>query len=166
MKEPIKPEDIRKGDLIRWEWRQPLPGIETAIEYTAFRDAGSYSPIVDVGQHYLLDRPTPAALLPTEPTLGWVEQDYPSLVGRRLLGVFACGENDRLSEQPAMDEFGHRGKKVNQVYRVAAFTPATAVPTEALDEFRRVFENTAGSLSEQLAAGDRFLAAVDKAANR
>ena len=63
-KTPIEPGDIRKGDLIRKEYRVPL-GAKTAFEYLAGSNGDSYAS--DRGNYFLLDRPKPPVVLPTEP---------------------------------------------------------------------------------------------------
>ena len=64
MKTPIKPEDIRKGDLIRFEYTPPI-GILVAEEYIAPKNeyGSGYS-----ASYYLLERPEP----PFEPYWGMV----------------------------------------------------------------------------------------------
>lgn len=51
MKQEIKPEDIRKGDLIRWERE------EQAHEWRAHHDGDLYDR--HSGRHFLLNRPAP-----------------------------------------------------------------------------------------------------------
>ena len=63
-KTPIEPGDIRKGDLIRKEYRVPL-GAKTAFEYLAGSNGDSYAS--DRGIYFLLDRSKPPVVLPTEP---------------------------------------------------------------------------------------------------
>lgn len=63
MKQPIKPEDIKPGDVLRWE-RETGPGSAYAVEYVASDDLLAWSP--DEGAYYLLDRPVP----PLEPYWG------------------------------------------------------------------------------------------------
>lgn len=65
MKQPIKPEDIKPGDILRWE-RETGPGSAYAVEYVASDDLLGWSP--DEGAYYLLDRPVP----PFEPYWGMV----------------------------------------------------------------------------------------------
>lgn len=60
MKEPIEIADIRKGDLIRFEYDDK----ESAHEYRANFKCEMWG---DRGQHFLLERPTPPVTLPTEP---------------------------------------------------------------------------------------------------
>ena len=114
VKRPIEPADIRKGDLIRWE-QEPSLVSEYAIEYRATED-GYFQSVT--GQHYLLDRPSPPVELPTEPTLGWLENVY----GARILKHWFRGEG--VAE--AFD-----GDRWNFTKEVIAFTPAVAVPKAA-----------------------------------
>lgn len=52
----IDVKDIRKGDLIRFEYAEKRsPGGSSAVEYTSSEDAFPYS--VRAGHHYLLERP-------------------------------------------------------------------------------------------------------------
>jgi hypothetical protein len=61
---PIQPEDIRKGDLIRLEHTKPEH--THAVEYrAAFPGERNYSG-AEV-RYFLLDRPKPPVVLPTEP---------------------------------------------------------------------------------------------------
>jgi hypothetical protein len=146
MKRPIEPADIRKGDLIRWE-QEPSLISEYAIEYRATED-GYFQSVT--GQHYLLDRPSPPVELPTEPTLGWLENVY----GARILKHWFRGEG--VAE--AFD-----GDRWNFTKEVIAFTPAVGVPKVALDELRGallVYLPTAEDVISEVAD---FLAAVDEA---
>lgn len=145
MKRPIEPADIRKGDLIRWE-QEPSLVSEYAIEYRATED-GYFQSVT--GQHYLLDRPTPPVELPTEPTLGWLENVY----GARILKHWFRGEG--VAE--AFD-----GDRWNFTKEVIAFTPAVAVPKAALDELQ-ANHDCSGPLSCLRGHVDDFLAAVDEA---
>jgi hypothetical protein len=60
---PIKHEDIKKGDLIRKEYTGDLA--TRATEYLAVRDAHGYTSAD--GAYFLLERPKPPVVLPTEP---------------------------------------------------------------------------------------------------
>ena len=62
-KTPIEPGDIRKGDLIRKEYRVPL-GVKTALEYVASFSGDAYAS--DKGTYFRLNRPKPYVTLPTE----------------------------------------------------------------------------------------------------
>ena len=63
-KTPIEPEDIREGDLIRVEF--PEGRIEKALEFRAeFHGQIRYSG--SGFAYFLLDRPKPVVVLPTEP---------------------------------------------------------------------------------------------------
>lgn len=120
--------DIRKGDEIHWDdVNRPRghavasPAV-TAIEYKANRDEHEWR---DWGIHRLINRPTPPVELPEEPTLGWATwRDFSKslavwkLRGEALTATDSDGDSKGYSE------------------KVTAFTPATAVPTEALDALR------------------------------
>ena len=136
MKRPIEASEIRKGDLIRLEFDAD----EAATEYRAVKDRegmaqGVYGPttyIAGASRRYLLDRPEPAVELPPEPTLGWLsgpeispllDMWHEEIVTDRgpTAGRYVAGE---ITGTFALDS------------EVTAFTPATAVPTDALDELR------------------------------
>lgn len=157
MKRPIKPSEIRQGDLIRWEAGDnlPYPGY-AAVEITADRDGMGMS---NVGQHYLLDRPTPPVQLPEKPTLGWVTS--PSRGGVDLDFWRYRGPGDRAGEGAwaGIDPDGTpRGYGMKNI---TAFVPATAVPAEALDELRNAAAEW--SLLDPNSIVGKFLAAVDAA---
>lgn len=127
MKRPIEPSEIRKGDLIRWEAGDnlPYPGY-AAVEITADRDGMGMS---NVGQHYLLDRPAPPVQLPSGShfgTLSWVD----GASGGTLTAEWLID-----GKQAEALNFGAILRE-----HVTAFTPATAIPTEALDELREAEE--------------------------
>lgn len=150
MKRPIKARDIIKGDLIRKEYGCEIVNGETALEYRATSDAhGKGGP----GQHFLLDRPEPAVELPTEPTLGWATYRIDDHGEATRLGVtFNAGSSMRLTNWDISVPAS----------RVTAFTPATAVSTEALDRLRvDLFGDP--SHGQLISAVARFLTAVDSA---
>lgn len=161
VKRPIEPSEIKAGDLIRWE----NAAAEVAHEWRASHDGDEFEPHGERdGQHYLLERPEPAVVLPTEHALGWVKWEQ----GDTDLGVWST----RMA--PVADRLD--GVLVNRTYRsdcwnpekVTAFTPATAVPTESLEKLRAA-ENAAesGTLivdwARLVAAVRDFLASVDNA---
>lgn len=153
----IDPADIRKGDAIRFDYTEPFD--VTAAEYVASRDGQGYTTRLNLGNHFLIDRPAPPVALPTEPTLGWATWG-----DEQYLGVFVTrGVNLR-----AVDSEGATGGDRDTV---TAFTPATAVPTEALDELReaqeRAFDLTTDDEKNVCRRGaiEIFLDAVDKAAS-
>ncbi len=147
---PIEPSEIRKGDLIRCEWPDEWPDEVPdehqacrALEYVAPRDNYPWTPDAT---HFLLDRPAPAVELPTEPTLGWVDHaelspQFGAWV-RRGETLYAMRQSDFAASD------------------VTAFTPATAVPTEALNMLRAGCFMTVSEAAEVIA---HFLAAVDRA---
>lgn len=147
---PIEPSKIRKGDLIRREpvKRNSLKAVEYEAEY-----AGHMHGLVDshTDRFFLLDRPAPAVELPTEPTLGWLNGNP------HLLAIWQdCSET--AVRPPAV-----RPVNVPTVFdgdHVKSFTPATAVPTEALNMLRAGCFMTVSEAAEVIA---HFLAAVDRA---
>ena len=161
MKRPIEVADIRAGDLIRWEGE-----CDSAREWRSASNATPWS--TEAGQHYLLDRPEPAVELPTVPTLGWVTvshdgfQHNPAVA---FVGPWQSGSDGMLA---GGYETGCRtlsGTFSGSEF-ITAFTPATAVPTEALDALRADGLTDGCCVGCHLHAAVRtFLAAVD-AANR
>lgn len=156
----IQPRDIRAGDLIReersGEGQESDPSV-VAVEYVATRDRNTRNRFTGERTYYLLDRPAPVVELPTEPTLGWTEYRLGGDSVRRLGCTFNLARCVRLSAwdvDVAADW-------------VTAFTPATAVPTEALDELRAP-EGVINGAGLALAVHRRrrietFLAAIDEA---
>lgn len=148
MKRPIEPADIRAGDLIRCEWPN-----DSASEWRS-KTSGPAGWNAERVSYFLLDRPTPPVELPTEPTLGWLENVY----GARILKHWFRGEG--VAE--AFD-----GDRWNFTKEVIGFTPAVAVPEAALDELRGVLAECSGKVEDEWPhmprAVERFLAAVDEA---
>jgi hypothetical protein len=158
-KTPIDPKDIRKGDLIRNEWADG-----TAFEFRAkhngdnlgaeWRGGGRASFLMGATAHYLLDRPKPPVALPTKPTLAWVDDGR----GRAL----AYWDGSAYADEVTQEELARTFLRA----KITDFTPATAVPTEALNKFREVVErphamplaNWEGEL-----VAHAFLSAVDEA---
>ncbi len=101
--------------------------------------------------------PSPRVNLPTEPTLGWAsgKTEY----GTEVSNAFGSWAQpaDLLNRTGHTYADGH-GLLHLKTRDVTAFTPATAVPTEALDRLREYAANSEHSML----LGD-FLAAVDAA---
>jgi hypothetical protein len=157
MKQPIEPSEIRKGDLIRWESDVVD---ENAEEWRSRHDQPPYRAW---GQHYLLDRPTaPAVELPTEPSLGWL-----TYAGSTIFGTFRRFKaGDAHLDSMKWEATEVRGDDPHNSYSsVTAFTPATAVPTEALNELREAHDGGAGCCigCRAYVSVGHFLAAVDEA---
>lgn len=133
MKQPIEPEDIRKGDLIRYENGDLIRF--RAGEYRAETDGDTWGP--HPGRYFLLDRPKSPVDLPTEPTLGWASfEHHHDHLAETELGVWRHvvhgNGNDTITAA-----IQHQ---IAQADTVTAFTPAVAVPKGALDELREVFD--------------------------
>lgn len=157
VKRPIEPSEIRKGDLIRFE--RLSEGVERAVEFVYEND--NYRSSLASGTYYLLDRPAPAVELPTEPTWGWLtyrDTDFPSANPTVEYGEWKA-RHDRAT---ALDVHGSTSVPLQWV---TAFTPATAVPTEALARLERAMDNWRMDASYGSMATDvsHFLAAVDEA---
>ena len=166
MKQLIDPKNVRKGDLIRWEQtaQSPVWTFE-AVEWTAKRD-GDGKPVTH-GQHYLLDRPKPAVVLPTEPTFGWATWSKAT----PLFGTARAGNAEygmwRLTDR-ATGQFGFvlGGSALFPISasRITAFASATAVPTDALDKLRTAHVcGTFKHVCVRATSACAFLAAVDAA---
>lgn len=141
MKQPIKPEDIRKGDLIRVE----RDG-DNASEYRAYMNSQTSG----WGRYYLLDRPTPPVELPEQGLhLGWLTHD-----GHTDLLMFNFWANRSRIEDASYGSITRES--------VEGWVPAVAVPKSALDEWR-AFHNPRGAKHDRGCRGCRFLAAVDEA---
>ena len=152
MKRPIEPADIRAGDLIRCEWKES----DAAEEWRSPVDAGSTWDPAKV-DHFLLDRPTPPVELPTEPTLGWIYANDERTLA--LVGVRKPGDPDY--DSPIYIRLEPTGGW-DRVKEISAFTSATAVPTDALDQLRGLAD-CSGPLSCLRRHVEVFLAAVDEA---
>ena len=117
---PIEPSEIRSGDLVRKEL-VGHPANYQAIEFIANVDGKAPD---DGSTYYLLDRQKPAVELPTEPTWGWLT----TRESARSLGLWSS-DQDCVHSVPLPSV-----RRVRE--KATAFIPATAVPTEALQEFR------------------------------
>lgn len=126
MKTPIEPSEIRKGDLIRWESGHS----DEAHEYRA--ECAGHNWIGQSETFYLLDRPTPPVVLPTEPTLGWLSVTSLGLGTGSQPGTVLAFVNDR-GEHASVEAYPH-GYWSHEF--VTAFVEATAIPTGVLDAFR------------------------------
>lgn len=174
MKTPIEGSDIRVGDRVMAVDR----GFETTFTVDHIDGGRIYARAGNGGHHpngflwdsqsdwYLLDRPTPPVVLPTEPTLGWLTQSGLDRFGhfrQYIQDESTSGRNDWTAT-----ETDSRGKYRNAYCDVTAFTPATAVPTDALEKLRAA-ENAAesGTLivdwARLVAAVRDFLASVETA---
>lgn len=109
-----------------------------------------------LGQFFLVSRSAPVVELPAEPTLGWVDGEEGRMLARWV------SRDGSVITGPMREGL--------EATHIAAFTPATAVPTEALDRLRvcisRDETDRAGGwdAAQRLRAIiDAFLAAVDEA---
>lgn len=153
MKTPIAFEDIRVGDKVEVEWDEPAPisGF-TFVRLVATCDGQRPN---RAARAFLLDRPAPAVELPTEPTLGWLTLEATGFFAGSSTSLETVWLND------AKTGLIHAGRTaLTNVDRVKDFTPATAVPTSALDELRANYMDTSKSLAK--ITGD-FLDAIDAA---
>lgn len=163
----IQPSEIKAGDTIRWENPRAAEAMgrrTTALEFIAIKGGDSWR---DWGTHYLIDRPAPPVDLPETPTLGWIitERGIPDLDFWRHRGPEdRAGEGVWAGNDPCGKPRGYRLKYIT------AFTPATAVPTEALTAVRREILRDESDRADGWGAAerlrriiDKFLAAVDEA---
>ena len=142
-----------KGDriVLTEDWFDGTPVAEVAAVYTMKvpLDAVTDTP------------PEPAVELPSEPTLGWA-----TFFGDPALASFSVDEHGELRSRVTFNNrFEGAGSAytfATKVTNITAFTPATAVPTDALDALRAEHgDDQPGACIEVI----DFLAAVD-AANR
>ncbi len=119
---PIDWTDIQAGDSIRWEGDDRTTGHITALEYRATHD--EHRQFSD-GSYFLLDRPEPQPKieLPAEPTLGWLGWEAGGLSNASELGIWSNRTH------------GAKGT------HLTSWTPAAAVPRDALEELRDAHEN-------------------------
>lgn len=144
---PIEPSEIRKGDLIRCEWPD-----DNSREYRASRD-GDNNIYGGTSRFFLLDRPTPAIELPVQPSLGWLTwRDGMAVSDATELGLW------RTFHSPTTIACGDTSVPQSIV---TAFTPATAVPTEALTRLRNQKGRDGLGATTTQALAD-FLTAVDR----
>lgn len=155
------PDEIRKGDLIRYELSPHHPGFtrNRAREYVARFDGDADGYPSELGTCFLLDRPTPPVELPAAPTLGWVSTDDGA-----ELDIWQLHPDDRIACVSLPEAPGIDGTLADEI---TAFTAATAVPNESLDALRHYMsgfsftdEYRATPAQARIAA---FLAAVDSA---
>jgi hypothetical protein len=147
---PIEFRDIRAGDLIRSETTDDVALGDNllATEWRADAETKYRAPASGVA-FFLLDRPE-QPLLDDEWRLGWIHCENPE----NTLGFWRMPD----AGVEGRDDLG----RTRIPRRPTGFTPATAVPTDALDELRR--RRRAGQfncLSGQPVLD--FLDAVDKA---
>lgn len=149
MKTPIEPQDIRKGDLFRVEYAD---GQASELYASGPQHKGWGT------KHFILKRARSAVVLPTVPTLGWV-------AGPETHPLFDSWSSNNAAAPGPNYVTGKITKSSVCRHEVTAFTPATAVPTDALDLLRNdvLLERTHGGGSSFGEAADDFLAAVDAA---
>ena len=155
MKTHIEFDDIQVRDTVTRDYR----GVSSTLT-VAIRDAMTVYPNFsgradevavrnpDGSTWRLVDRPKPVVVLPAEPALGWLD----STGNDHTLGLW---RRTSLTGGDGIENV--RGTGYNALTsEITAFTPATAVPTDALHELRfaQVFP-----LSEV----ETFLDAVDAA---
>lgn len=145
----IDPSEIREGDKVRFEVA------DTDIAYE-WRQNGHPRSEHRIGTYYLLDRPTPPVELPETPTLGWL-----TVHGQTLPGLWARHQYKSILEGRST-ETAIQWERDFPMADITAFAPATAVPTEALDELRQSLASVKESGERREDIGN-FLAAVDEA---
>ena len=134
MSAPIDFDDIQLDDTVKCEWSSShcVTGVVAAIEndaaYSRHR-RNSYLIGADSDKFTLINRPTPAVKMPSEPTLGWATV-HPSHWAKPItvLAEFTH-TNEILKASIAPRYIAHD---------VTAFVAATAVPTDTLDRLRAV----------------------------
>lgn len=132
---PIEPSDIRAGDLLRFEFSSPpWPGSTVAFEWRSQIDGEGYN---GRGEHYLLGRSEPVVELPSTPTLGWVTTD---VVTTPALGTWATYTSTVVFREEDPTEYLMQSERDLVAAKVRTFTPATAVPTAALERLREALD--------------------------
>ena len=156
-REPIDFADIRVGDTVEREvsYRNGRVTIDRLTVDKHYDDClwhGSF-PLTQRADAtwFLLHRPAPAVVLPETPTLGWATWDD---------GPCLAVWKKRAGNLVAVDSTGDAEGLVDEA---TAFTPATAVPTDALDALRGVARNFCPSGTAAAIAIRTFLAATDEA---
>ena len=162
MSTPIDFDDIQVRDTVTRDYR----GVSSTLT-VAMRGAGAVYPNFsgraddvavrnpDGSTWRLVDRPIPNVELPTEPTLGWLDStgnDHALGIWRRAYLTGGNGFDNSRGD-------GHNALSAE----ITAFTPATAVPTDALDELREKYEIGHGLTLIRRGSVSTFLAAVDAA---
>lgn len=156
MKRPIAVADVLPGDTVERHWL----GTVLSMPVARVSNGLLYSPedyclgVGDDADLYLLDRPTPPVELPTEPTLAYVSGDWS---GPSRLAVWLVERDSTSTWLRPVDNEGDTDRTVGAA--VTSFTPATAVPTEALNRLRHQYV-TRGMLIGDVKA---FLADVAEA---
>lgn len=156
MVDRIWADAVRKGDQIRVVIKA---GETTSFQYEAAHD-GDDGGIGGSAVFRYLVRRSPAVTLPTEPTLGWIESEERSDLGWFALGDVAVERHAVEADATLAREFSSAGHQVDVVRRVKSFTPATAIPSVALEAFRTSEATTAMEAFSRKVA---LLAAVDAA---
>lgn len=171
MKEPIEPSEIRAGDTIERHWLGTVT--KMPIARITQHDTHAYSPegyCMGLAQEngalfFLIDRPKPAVELPTEPTLGWLDFTASNGGQAHALATWRVATVGMDGSTHAVNEWGHMVSDIDE--KVTAFTPATAAPTDALEDLRAVV-GRANRRGQDVTARTvtAFLAAVDEANGR
>ena len=99
---PIEPGDIREGDLIRKLWVKCPAVRAVATEYVAYQDGDAYGPLVE-GNFFLLDRPKPPVVLPSEPGHYLPAYENPKVFTLDAEGIWSCGLRETSIERVKHD---------------------------------------------------------------
>lgn len=157
MSTKIQFHEIRLGDTVECVWTSThrVTGVVAKIEdgsVSSTLGGHSYLLGLDIDQFTLVDRPEPALELPSDWSLGTAFWNY---TGQAQRGVTMFWRDERLGLR-SLD-----GRMVDAEC-ITAFTPATAVPTEALETLRMYAGDLAGA-TPALRRIDTFLQAIDEA---
>lgn len=132
MKEPIEVKDIRKGDVIRFEY----PTTRSAHEYRANFDRESWG----AGQHFLLERPTPPVKLPTEP--GW----YLTASSLDPVAVYLAADGYWTTPE----NFGQTGEDMAQYAPLTRLEPVPVTAAKVIARVRTIFGGPSALLNKDV----------------
>lgn len=132
MKEPIEIADIREGDLIRWEHG------ESVHRWRARYDGESY--LSSIGQHFLLERPTPPVKLPTEP--GW----YLTASSLDPVAVYLAADGYWTTPE----NFGQTGEDMAQYAPLTRLEPVPVTAAKVIARVRTIFGGPSALLNKDV----------------
>lgn len=137
MKTPIEPSEIRKGDLIRVEYRAVADRPDSAHEFRAQIDRDTDGWVEARFNWFLLERPEPVIEIPTAVTLGTLSwRDDVAICDRHETALWGPSNDGKriVSESSSVPV-----RMVTGFVRILTHADdETPVPTEALDRLREM----------------------------